>query len=351
MSRVEDPVSGQIEAEGQDKSDQEGVTEDKELLVESGSGAEDDISQKSIDFASKFQVLRAAVTRKLGTANIFQTADSLYETLYGDMGPEGIISEYGIANTERYPEAISKLRSIVSFEVEEGVLPDKKSFINVVRDAMTKHVDFEEALVGGAKETIDNLAKIGPIRIWTDGDTIGIPSLGLPGSMEQHKKIAVSGFGVLRRSLARNVPENQGDINRIGNDILAVRASEHKMDMLEGIVDEFAGRGIKTVVVIDDRVDKLSDAINYLKNNSSWLVIPILVKRGEYKTKEGIDQQIVSVDSIADVTDVLSNMHINRDSGVIFLVDFDGVLMDDKVRQYLQNSAAYRELRQKGFVI
>lgn len=287
---------------------------------------------------------------QLKAPNAYRLAEILYKSLYRpDSFAEGEIrdrEEFAREKTLRSPLGKNRLPATV---------PDEKKFIEAVRHALTSETNFDKALFPESLETVRRLAEYGPICIWSAGDMNGSidpneAEKQYPGSREQIKRVAKSGLADLRRSLSKETGSPR-------HEILTMTAAENKIELLPQILEEAQKRKLQRLIVVDDRVSNILQAIDAAKE-AGIEIFPIWVRQGLAKDNiptetEGLEvwkQKLNAIDSIADLSEkLLETKALNSDS-VGFLIDYDDVLSSDARRMDLQVQSVGAMLRRNNWI-
>jgi hypothetical protein len=259
--------------------------------------------------------------------NIAKTGDILYDALFPPQSWDLDICVSAYDDVTLLQRALpEKARNI----------PDRALFVRTFRHVMTNRVAFAEAYFTGAVEAVRRMLDRGPVWIWTSGDVYGVPSLKLPGSYEQLKRVARGGLSSLRKMHPH----------------LSVAAHEDKMCLLRDITQRAAAQGIGTLVVIDDRVDNLVGAQKLItKSDDSVQRVVLLWARGyEAISREGPrlpkDFRGTAEDAIAhyglmeirDLTETVPRVQrvLGAQRKIAWIVDHDDVISCDRRRVQLQ---------------
>jgi len=310
----------------------------------------EDREQKRSDLLrEKFNACRGAVSERLGVTNVYKIAEYFYYSLY----QPGEIDNLDINPDPNFPNKITNLKN--PFFLEEGkiAIPEKEEFIREVRKAMTRRTDFESCLYEGAIEELSHLARLGNVIIWTKGDHAGIPELA-PGSREQLIKASSAGIGRLRGQLSK-------ETRRPRKEIITFAVSEDKLSDLPKILDSLKEKGVNKVIILEDTLKNLVTAVE-IANQIGLSVVPVWVRQGREKNKlpqqpiKEMDEWVTeynSIDRIQDLSSKLTSLGINEPTGkgdVNFIVDYDGVISNDKIKREIQEEAVINILKEKGWI-
>jgi len=219
-------------------------------------------------------------------------------------------------------------------------IPSVEEFTLVVVRALTSDIDYSKNLYPDAIPTIEQMAQYGPIRIWTKGDVYGIN--GQPGSAEQIKKVATAGLGKLRNRIALQSGKNR-------KDILTLKAAEDKLPFIKEILREFKNQKIEIAILLDNNIDNIINAIEESKYIQNIRIYPIWLHDKNEDTFE--HKKIKNIKQVTKIKDVLPAINtILQHNNVGFIVDFDGVLVDDKKRIKAQFETVYNKLKEKKWL-
>lgn len=296
----------------------------------------------------KINACRGAVTEKLGNPNVYQTAQYLYVALYY---PEQ--SAQMITPNKEFPDRLMIFEKPLS--VHPLQIPSEEEFIQKMRHAMTQGVDFRKCISEDSKNQLQQVMERSEHTvIWTNGDGIGVPSQGLPGSREQIKRLASAQiFNKFRRQIA----EERGIDHK---EVLSVVAQEGKMRFIPEIINRFLERGISRVVMVEDRMKNLVVARDIIsKENPQVEVFPVWIRvdereRDKYnngKTLEEWIKEFHAIDNISDLMPILQENNVFEENikvGSIF--DFDGPLNDDYKRKELQIEIVLEILQKNNWI-
>lgn len=286
---------------------------------------------------------------QFGVINNHRLAELLYRALYNPKEfKEGeIITRQGF-NRESVLTSPLNIKGLN--------IPKQEEFIIAIRRAMTSEVKFDKCLYRGAKELIGEMAKHGPVKIWSEGDVYGILENGdepaHPGSHEQIKKIAIAGFGKLRKNIAIKEKSNY-------HNIISVAAAEDKFSLLHDILEEYQKMNIKRVIILENRSRNIEKAIKIGQDFNEIEFFPVWVRQGVWKdilpkdlTKniEEWKHEYNAVDSIEDVIKKIQAKNLLNGEKVGFIVDYDDVLSNDKKRMLQQVLATKKMLTKKGWI-
>lgn len=305
--------------------------------------------------AEKILRCRAITAEELGSTNVYQAASYLYDALYHTK----LIKEE-ISPSEKYPDRLTILTQELNLKPQK--IPSREEFIEAVRHAMTKEVNFEDCLrkeeVGKemknvAEEQMKNLMEQSEKTvIWTDGDTYGVPEK-LPGSKEQFKKIAKASFQEMRIEIAK---KRGPEVAR--TEVLSVASMEGKMKCIPKIIEEFKTRGIEKIIIIDDLMGNLTRAREEINKISPEIeVFPIWTRVGRHrdetaegKTLEQWSDELNAIERIGNLKEKIDENKIFDGRKVGSIVDLDGPIYDDDKRRGLQTRAVIESMERRGWL-
>lgn len=294
----------------------------------------------------KLLISRWETSQRLGSVNLYQTAVNLYAGLYKPDDVEQLINP-----SLQFPDKIARMKQSLSVTAKNS--PKLEEFVEKIRHVLTREVDYSESVPLEAREQLFQLMQLcEETIIWTDGDTKGVSELDLPGSREQLHKLASAGF---YNKMRKVIAEDRSTDHR---DVFSVVSAEGKMDFVLAIAEKFSNKGIKKVIIVEDRLKNLVNATKLIKQNSQLDVFPIWVRQGEFKNKivdsKSLSECIVennAIENISELTDVISgNFIITDQEKVGAIVDLDGVLSDDEKRKEIQCIAVIKALSKKGWI-
>lgn len=278
-----------------------------------------------------------------GVPNNNRLAHLFYKSLYKseNFNDKEIVDERGFGR-------VDSLRK--KMELSNNIIPDEEEFVQIIVRALTSDINFSENLYDGAMETVESISDFGPIVIWTRGDVFGNEES--KGSGEQIKKIATAELGTLRKKIA-----TKRGIDR--KDVLTVRASEDKIDSVESVINSFKEKGIHHVVIIDDLVKNLDNAIHIAESIENIKVYPILVCQGinhSKKRKEKLgdvyEENVKRLNGVVSISEVEKKMEefdlLKGETGI--MLDFDDVLSDDSKRMDAQFESVSNKLKEKNWI-
>jgi hypothetical protein len=296
----------------------------------------------------KFLISRFATVEKNGSANLYLAAKNLYAALYRQEDIKKLIQK-----SDKFPDRISTMEAPLS--TPPKTIPAEEEFIEVFRKTLTRKIDYGECVSEEARGQLFQAMQLSEQTvIWTDGDNMGIPEQGLPGSKEQFYKIATAQFyNKMRQELAR-------DRNVKRSDVLSVVATEGKMEFIENITKTFLQKQINTVILVEDRLKNIVQATDLIKKHAGEAisVFPVWVRQSEYKDKiekgKSLEEWVSdfhAINTVGELMDLLKQNNIfvpENKVGSIF--DLDGVLSDDKTRKEQQIGALIAAFKEKGWI-
>lgn len=266
---------------------------------------------------------------QFGVPNNHRLAKLLYKSLYA---PNTLSNDEIVDNREF--GRVGTLTKKMPLNIKDT--PDEKEFITVVVRALTSDINFSKNLYPEALETIEKMIQYGPVRIWTRGDVYGVDKY--PGSVEQIKKVAPAGLGKLRNSIAPRTKNGR-------QDILSIKAAEDKIPFIKGILEEFKDKKIKVAILLDDQIDNIKKALKEGLKVQDIHIYPVWIHQKKEGAKEG------EITTVGRIKDVLGNVEdITKENKVGFIVDFDGVIVDDNKRMQAQLESVYNKLKEKKWL-
>lgn len=268
---------------------------------------------------------------QFGVPNNHRLSEILYKSLYSPstFKENEIIDRGGFGRTETL---VSEL------PISNKNIPSLEEFSAVIVRALTSDIDFSENLYSEALETIEKMTKYGPVRIWTRGDVYGVDNY--PGSAEQIKKVATAGLGKLRNQIALKTGVDR-------QDVLNVKAAEDKIPFIMDILKEFKGKKIKVAVLLDDQISNIESAVKEGERVRDIKIYPIWI----HQKKDSTDDTKDAIKIVGQIKDVLNEIEdITKENKVGFIVDFDGVVVDDDKRMEAQLKSVYNKLKEKEWI-
>jgi|GEM_PF-3301641 len=314
-------------------------------------GSENKAEKENLNdlISEKFNACRGVVSEQLGVTNVHKIAEYFYYSLYQ---PDKF-GELDVKPDPKFPQKLDNLQNPrILDESRNKNIPDKEEFIQEIRKAMTRKTDFESCLYEGALEQISNLTKMGPVIIWTKGDNIGIPEVA-PGSHEQVKKASAAGIGRLRSQLSR-------ETGRPRKEIISFAGSEDKLANLPEILKSFEEKEINEIVILEDTLKNLVAAAEIAKE-AGFKVTPVWVRQGREKDKtprepnKNLDDWANDFNAIKNIDELKTKLESlgfseSNEGKAGYIVDYDGVLSNDKKKQEIQAKMVVDALREKGWI-
>ncbi|EKD33326.1 MAG: hypothetical protein ACD_76C00045G0012 [uncultured bacterium] len=315
---------------------------------ETGSPEAEGTRHKDYDLIfRKFLISRYATGEKLGSQNLYLAGKNLYASLYH---PENIDSLIDLS--EKFPDRIDIMKSPLSSKPE--TIPTEDEFVKEFRKILTRGIDYDKCISEAAREQLSRVAQLSEQTvIWTEGDSAGVPEKGLPGSREQLYKIAGTRIYDIRKDIAK-------DRNAKRSDVILIVAEEGKMRFITDVVKSFHEKQISTIIIIEDRLQNIIQAIEMIKKQfgESVDVFPVWVRQSEFKDKtedgKSLEECLFdynAIDSISELMMVLDKNNLfSSEHKVGSIFDLDGVLLDDEKRRELQISALVAEFQKNGWI-
>jgi hypothetical protein len=266
---------------------------------------------------------------QFGVPNNHRLSKILYKSLYAP----NTFKTSEIINNKKFVGRTEILTSKLPIDSEN--IPNLEEFSAVIVRALTSDIDSSKHLYPEALKTVKKMTTYGPVRIWTKGDVYGIG--GQPGSAEQIKKVATAGLGKLRNNIAL---KNGGD----RHNVLNVKAAEDKIPFIQEILREFKNKKIEIAILLDDQINNIEQAIKEATNVPDIHLYSIWInkKNSEHKNDIKIINNIHSV--LPEIANLLSENKVG------FIVDFDGVLVDDDKRMEAQFKSVYNKLKENKWL-
>jgi len=118
---------------------------------------------------------------------------------------------------------------------------------------------------------------------------------------------------------------------------------------------------VNKVIILEDTLKNLVTAVE-IANQIGLSVVPVWVRQGREKNKlpqqpiKEMDEWVTeynSIDRIQDLSSKLTSLGINEPTGkgdVNFIVDYDGVISNDKIKREIQEEAVINILKEKGWI-
>lgn len=297
--------------------------------------------------AKKLSAVRRSTTEKHGSPNVYLAAKLLYVSLYDQQEAVKIIPM-----PEQFPDREEIIRSKLS-NVPSHV-PTEEEFVSKIRDAMVRETDFSKGLTEETRDQFHRLlTSCEHTVIWTDGDGVGFPDKNLPGSKEQLRKIAANPFNAMRGEIAKERGVDRGEV-------MSIVAQEGKMDFIPKMIAYFESRGIKTVILIEDRKKNIEQFLGIVAERDTDIdIVPILVHKGRHgaNIKQDVEAferargELNGIDDMSELMAKLSELRtFSEGKKVGAVVDMDGVLLDDDIRIKNQTDAVVKTLIANGWI-
>jgi hypothetical protein len=277
----------------------------------------------------------------------------MYRSLYKSSEAEQLIQELHIENSSEFPNRTSLLSK--SLPVDATKMPTEEEFIAEIKRALGKDAHYETCVYEGAEEVLKNMARLGPVRIWTAGDIASAGQMNKIGKTQMMSRV--------RKEVAREhypYGEDPDAYIKERTEILSVHVAEGakaKMTILPEIIEEFKEKGIESVVILEDNLNNLIKAETMTKNEG-FKVLPIWVRQGFYKDtlpKDSVHDLSFYVEKynaqsdITHIGEVMQEQSINS-SKPGFIVDYDDVIMDSKKKIEVQGEALVTALKNKNWL-
>lgn len=280
---------------------------------------------------------------QLGVINNQRLAELFYQSLYltDEFTENDIVERTGFNRSE-------VLKENLNFKSH----PEKEVFIQEIIRTLVKEVDYKECLRPGAEEFVGEAMKKGLVTIWTQGDVYGAENY--LGSKEQLYKIILSGINELKRQRAQTVGLEKSEV-------LSVAASENKFTLVDNVLNEYKGKMISKIILVEDRLSNIIKFLNIVKKNNVQIdCVPVWVRQGnsmndfpkdEGDSIEDYKQKYNAVDQISEVMASLEQKALIAESDKLgFVVDFDDVLSDDVKKMRLQAESVINKLKSKNWL-
>lgn len=316
-------------------------------------------------FAEKMRISWGiSVDENEGGANIERMARLMYRILFDQR-------HLRVADNPKFPDRMQTLRAGLPQTTIE-MMPAEDDFLETFRTAMTTGTNFREALYPGAEDTLQGLMDKGFVAIWSQGDVEGVPGQGLSGSGQQVEKIqsalgpaaaeaiqaAEAAGGEAPVALFQDVVHGSG---MGGEEQVTATLAEDKKPLLVDIAQDFQTRGIREVAIVEDQLPNLVEAQRVLEQ-FGMKVIPVWVRQGtrkgrvpkefEGRSEAELEAEYNAVDGVDKVNAKLRDLKYGTTVKHLFasVVDYDGVMSDDKKREALQAQAVWSALEQRGWI-
>jgi len=294
----------------------------------------------------KIIISRALATEKLGSSNVHAMAENLYTTLYDPEKMKTLVE-----SNSKYPDRLDVFGAHLRSCIKQ--IPDKEDFVATVKHVLTREVDFEKLFSNIAKEQFRSVAERSELTVlWTDGDDLGVPDRGIPGSREQIRKVGGAKFF---NQVRREIAQNREDADP--GDIVAVIATEGKMRFIPDVAKHFKKRGIRRIVIVEDRLENLRSARDLIDEISSDMETFLVLIRHDQNSKEEqfnsieSDDAVHAIENISELMALLEKKNIfSKEVKVGTIFDMDGVLSDDSVRKKLQADALIDAFERNGWI-
>lgn len=292
---------------------------------------------------SKYQVAFGVVSDTYGI-NQARVADVLYDAVYN---PTEVVARHGIAPSDEFPDRLPTLEA--ALPDNGGAKPDRATFVNAIRGAVTREIDHSACLYPGALGLVEAMAERGPTAIWSQGDMYG-QGTEAPGSYEQIKKVVGAGIGQIRRKifLGRSAVQD-GREGRQLNDVLTVVLDEDKFSdaAISRLTGYFEGNGVNHVTILEDRLGNLQ-RLQAALEDKGLATQGIWVRQGRYG-KQDLPFDESKIQAVASLDEAVQALGQGAPDGG-YITDFDGVLSNQKQRLQLQIAAVQDTIRRNGWL-
>lgn len=330
-------------------------------LVNPAESRAESMSENDKLLMEKMVVIRNGVVQHLKISdNPMAISGFMYDTIMNPQKANKIIEKLGIEDSEKFPNRTSTIKKPI--EIDVTTMPSKEVFVGEIARAITADPDFEKCIYHGAQEQIEAMLEMGPVRIWTagdDGGTVDAEGEFYPGTHGQMKKIARAKiFNAIRNSYARENFTAEKYLEK-RTDVLSVRSTENKFDLIPSIAEEFKEKGIKTLCLVEDNLPYLMQA-EKLFLDAGFDVKTIWIRQGWNKNKipkeSGQDltyymEKYNAINSVAGIKSVLENYKDDpNQTNYGFVVDFDDVIMNSELKLKAQGEAMLKKMKEKKWI-
>ena len=220
------------------------------------------------------------------------------------------------------------------------VAPTKEIFVQQSVAAALEPEVFEHALYPWACYVVQRLSEEGPLLIWSAGD--------LDGSVNRQGKLVAGSQEQERRIVASKVLAQAELKNAVG-----IAAAEDKFERLffKGAIDWLIAHGATEIEVVEDKLGNLKQGAELLGDINVGLPSGLVwVRQGIHvDTAEKAPEGVIDLPNISRI-DWYLRMRGERKGKIGRLLDFDGVLSDDELRQYYQQMSVHRRLQSLGWL-
>lgn len=296
-------------------------------------------------FVGKLHTSWGVSVNELGAGNLRRTAEIMFGALYDP-------ARLDVEPDSRFTDRIPILESPIPGSKPKRI-PGEEEFTDMLITALTRETDFKKALYPGAEKALGWLSQRGPVVVWSAGDVNGTPAY--PGSRQQLYKIARS-LGPARRAMARELPESPRSLR----EVMSLSLSEHKHGTVPEIIRRMRLEGISTVAILEDQSSNLMKVNDTLSRNG-MTTVPVWVRQGRHANTipesptASIDdwkRDYNAVDSIKAALTRIATLLGKDFSQKTFasIVDYDGVLSNDIVREQEQAARLYEALRARDLI-
>lgn len=282
-------------------------------------------------FREKVLISRGVAIEEFGSQNLYLSGRNLYAGLYDSESIDGLVKP-----SEKFPDRVGAMKKPLSNKPR--IIPNENEFIDEFKRIFTKGVDYGESIPEENRKTFFEIMKLcEQTFLWTQGD-----------DKEQLHKIAISKFfNEMRTQIAkeRNVEKQ---------DVLSIVATGGKARFIPDIMKSFDKKQISTVILVEDRIENIIEAVDLIKNsNKSINIFPVLILKDEnkHKIQEEDLQGIYVIDNINKLPDLLNENNIfSGISKVGSIFDLDGTLTDAKKGRKLQADALIKRFQELEWI-
>jgi len=281
---------------------------------------------------SKIMILRFSIAKVLGCSNLKLLLETLYDSLYA---PEKMVIWIERLKIPDESCGFYGRHNALKYQLNLPAPPEKSIFNMILETDLMEH-DYSNCLFPGIYEVLLKMILLGPVRIWTAASVDGVPKSelpfdydsDLPGSDFQYKKVRNTVVTGVNQLVKRYIKSSQGKCRQKLHQIL-VKAGRNKQKMLEDIVKDFRKLKVDRLWLFDDRkkyIDMAREIIDYPKEHHLMRIGPA----GD-------------MERLSDLNKFFWRL-MRRRGLTGFVVDWDGVCMDDKKRHQAEAVVMMRAL-------